>query len=370
MSGSNTFHTFQVMLDPITITANNPSLETKSFLTGIRIPVILYISGTFIFSFMLFYRFFQIIRLIRRHKVNRINRIKMVTAYGGFAPASFFSYVFVSGPDNLDEIIEHENVHVRQGHSYDIVLIEILKIVLWFNPFVWIYQSAIKNLHEYLADEGTLQKGYDSKRYQRLVFENTFGIKLNGLAVSFNYSPLKKRLKMMTKNKSGKLYIWQYLLIIPVITITFLVFSFDKTGNNDNIEVENPITELNESETVPPPPPPPLIDTSGEVFFIVEDMPTFNGGKAEEFRKFITGNLKYPDEAVKNGIYGKVFVQFEINSEGYLANARIIRSVHPLLDTEALRVVNSSPQWEPGKQRGEPVMVSFTFPINFVLQDK
>jgi protein TonB len=105
-----------------------------------------------------------------------------------------------------------------------------------------------------------------------------------------------------------------------------------------------------------------------EVFIIVEDMPKFQGGDQSKFRGYIAQNLHYPDSASAKGISGRVFVQFVVNSEGNIVNAKIVRGVDPYLDAEALRVVNSSPRWEPGKQRGKPVSVQFTFPIAFILQ--
>lgn len=106
-----------------------------------------------------------------------------------------------------------------------------------------------------------------------------------------------------------------------------------------------------------------------EVFYIVEDMPTFNGGDpATEFRKYIGENLRYPDIAAENGISGRVIVQFAVNRTGQVVDAVVVRSIDPALDKEAIRVVMSSPKWTPGKQRGKAVKVLFTFPINFVLQ--
>ena len=106
-----------------------------------------------------------------------------------------------------------------------------------------------------------------------------------------------------------------------------------------------------------------------EVFYIVEDMPTFNGGDpATEFRKYIAQNLQYPEIAAENGVSGRVIVQFAVNKFGKVVDAKIVRSVDSALDREAVRVVMSSPKWTPGKQRGKAVKVLFTFPINFVLQ--
>ncbi len=105
-----------------------------------------------------------------------------------------------------------------------------------------------------------------------------------------------------------------------------------------------------------------------EVFFIVEDMPSFRGEGQEGFRRYIQQNLRYPQIAQENGIEGKVYVQFAVNSKGEVVDTKVVRGVDPALDKEALRVVMSSPKWEPGRQRGNAVKVQFTFPIVFVLQ--
>ena len=104
-----------------------------------------------------------------------------------------------------------------------------------------------------------------------------------------------------------------------------------------------------------------------EVFFIVEDMPRFNGQNNDEFRKYIGENLRYPQIAADNGITGVVYIQFVVNKNGQVTNVEVLRGVDPALDKEAIRVVVSSPRWTPGKQRGKPVNVSFTFPIKFIL---
>lgn len=166
-----------------------------------------------------------------------------------------------------------------------------------------------------------------------------------------------------------------------------------------------PITRQQPEEPPPPPPPPQVIEVINivednvdieefdfddmeadedmsidfvpfeeeeeaeeEVFFIVEDMPKFQGGGKEKFREYIAQNLQYPAIAAENGISGRVFVQFAVNNKGQVVDVIVVRGVDPALDKEAIRVVKSSPKWTPGKQRGRPVKVQFTFPIVFVLQ--
>ena len=104
-----------------------------------------------------------------------------------------------------------------------------------------------------------------------------------------------------------------------------------------------------------------------QVFIIVEHMPVFPGGDLE-MRRFIAENIKYPEEAKAKKIQGKVFVQFVIDKNGDVVNPQIARGIDPLLDTEAIRVIKSLPKWEPGSQRGTPVSVSYTVPVNFVME--
>ncbi len=185
----------------------------------------------------------------------------------------------------------------------------------------------------------------------------------------------------------------------------------DTSGMIEEAAVEEEIVPITRQEEIKPPPPPPppkmsdiinivdddvelddeldLQDTEAdenttydyqqeiavveeeeetqEVFFIVEEMPVFPGGE-EALRKFIAQSVKYPVIAQENGIQGRVFVSFVVNQKGEVTNVKVARPFDPNLDKEAVRVVQSMPKWSPGKQRGKAVKVSYTVPINFVLQ--
>lgn len=108
-------------------------------------------------------------------------------------------------------------------------------------------------------------------------------------------------------------------------------------------------------------------EESEEIFFIVEQMPKFKGKSSDEFKKFLNDEIRYPQEALEQKIEGKLFVQFTVDKEGYVKDAKVVRGIHPALDQEALRIVYSSPRWEPGTQRGKAVNVIFTFPVIFQL---
>ena len=209
-----------------------------------------------------------------------------------------------------------------------------------------------------------------------------------------------------------------FLQIGLVISLALILIAFEWTGRSNSSSDIGEIAELDVDEEIipitrqqpeqpPPPPPPPQVvevlniveddveiedelnlddleadqdlaieivefedeeEAEEEIFFIVEDMPSFQGKGQNGFREFIAKHLRYPEIAAENGISGRVFVQFAVNSKGLVVDSKVVRGVDPALDKEALRVVNSSPKWMPGKQRGKPVKVQFTFPIAFVLQ--
>ncbi len=110
-----------------------------------------------------------------------------------------------------------------------------------------------------------------------------------------------------------------------------------------------------------------ITEEAQETFTVVEQMPEFPGGNEELF-KFINNHIRYPQIALENGIQGRVICEFVVNFDGKVINAKVVRGIDPTLDTEALRVINSMPPWNPGKQRGKPVKVRYTLPVNFKLQ--
>jgi protein TonB len=155
----------------------------------------------------------------------------------------------------------------------------------------------------------------------------------------------------------------------PTKVVDMLVIVDDNTDIKDEVEIED--SEANEKTAITAVMQAPSAKEEeaedAAVFFIVEEMPDFPGGQLA-LRKFIAQAIKYPVIAQENGIQGKVFVNFVVNKDGTVTGAKIARGVDSSLDKEALRVVNSLPKWKPGKQGGKPVRVSYTVPINFVLQ--
>jgi hypothetical protein len=146
---------------------------------------------------------------------------------------SFFNFVFldrdrVPGGD-IDRILAHELAHVRQLHSFDIVLSEILTVVQWFNPFVWPYKRSLRETHEYLADRAVIAQGCSLARYQLLIVEQHVGGRLLELASSFRTSQIKRRIAMLSRQETKGLARWKPLLILPLAVVVVLAFAESRT---------------------------------------------------------------------------------------------------------------------------------------------
>lgn len=273
------------------------------------------------------------------------------------SPFSFFRWIFIGSQideeEKLKEIIAHEMVHVRQLHSVDVLLAEILCIFFWWNPFVWLLKKEIKINLEYLADEGVLKEGFSPKEYQYILLQvsnvNT-GIPIIN---NFNVSQLKKRITMMNKNRTSLGKAAKYLLLVPVVFVLLLGNAVQASPDIADIIT---IPFVNDGQQVP--------QKKGDVYVTVDKMPEFPGGLNAQ-QRFIGQNLKYPVEAQEKGIEGRVTVRYVVKSTGDISDVVVIRGVHPSLDKEAVRVVKAMPKWIPGKQNGKAVDVYYTLPLIF-----
>lgn len=128
---------------------------------------------------------------------------------------------------------------------------------------------------------------------------------------------------------------------------------------NSGVEIMDYIESAPEEET---------IEEEAIPFQLVEEKPSFNGGDANEFSKWVNSRLVYPEIAKENGVQGRVTLQFTVNADGSVSNVKVLRGVDSSLDKEAVRVVSNSPKWKPGKQRDRAVKVTYTFPVIFQLR--
>jgi len=414
------------------------------------------------------------------------------------SPFSFYRYIVLSRSDygtpplegqGMVAILAHERGHIRQRHTLDLLLVDTLTALQWFNPAMWMLRQDLRAIHEYEADAAVLSQGINMRQYQYLLIQKAVAACGYSVANGITHSTLKNRINMMLNNKKTTRASWFKLLVMLPIVGTTLVLNAEtvndyvysdtpaqpqkkvvKKGrkaaqlkmNATTIEVkeEEPAATEAKSEAAEkqvakeapkliyigePNGPEPLIvidgkvatlqqlkaldpkeidnvsviknedllkeyanhfnaDTSNGILFIktmestknsgkelanvtvvanrlekeadtakeeafdvVEQMPEYPGG-LPELMKYISMNVHYPEAAMKTGTQGRVVVQFIIEEDGTVSDARVVQRVSDELDAEALRVVNAMLKWTPGRQKGQPVRVKYTLPVSFRLQ--
>lgn len=342
--------------------------------TGNRVFVLsewigyLYLAGIVVLLVRLAVQGFSLYRLIIRMPEKEINGVRVKCLNDPSGPFSFFGWIFMNPAavkeDEISEILTHEMAHVKQHHSVDVLLAEIVSICCWMNPFAWLLKREVRLNLEFLADRKVMEAGFATKSYQYHLLGLAYNHKY-GLSNNFNFSHLKQRIIMMNKKKSNAVgHIKYALFVLPAFALL--------VAGNISCSQDASQTEDAKEEVVAPVSPeakeaPADSTAKEEVFMVAEQMPEFPGGM-KELLKFLQDNLKYPENAMKNNVQGRVIVQFVVEKDGTLTEFKVARSVDPDLDAEALRVLQTMPKWKPGMQRGKIVRVKFTVPVSFKLQ--
>lgn len=340
--------------------------------TGNRVFVLsewigyLYLAGVLVLLVRLAVQAFSLYRLIVRMPEKEINgvRVKCLNDPSG-GPFSFFGSIFMNPAavkeDEISEILTHEMAHVKQHHSVDVLLAEMVSICCWMNPFAWLLKREVRLNLEFLADRKVMEAGFATKSYQYHLLGLAYNHKY-GLSNNFNFSHLKQRIIMMNKKKSNAAgHIKYALFVLPAFALL--------VAGNISCSQETSEKQDAKEETVAPDSVAAPTDgvAKDEVFMVAEQMPEFPGGM-KEMLKFLQENVKYPENAMKNNVQGRVIVQFVVEKDGTPTEFKVLRSVDPDLDAEALRVMKAMPKWKPGMQKGQVVRVKFTVPVSFKLQ--
>ena len=368
--------------------------------------LMVYLLGIVFFFLRNVWSLTRMLRLIKGSTlVRQENGITLITHQKKIAPFSWMKFVVISEKDlkeNGEEILTHEYAHIRKRHSIDLLIADICIFFQWFNPASWLLKQELQNIHEFEADESVIAQGIDAKKYQLLLIKKAVGTRLYSMANSFNHSKLKKRITMMLKEKSSPWARLKYLYVLPVAAIAVTAFArpeVSETVEEISAVKVNDLTAIVETK---------VAESSGQllsvqsvpkdsvnrkskvavqqmdelvvvgyaskdsvkdrepVFNVVEQMPSFPGGM-EALMQYLAKNMRYPVEAQKNKVQGRVVVGFIVSKDGDIKKAHILRGVDPELDAEAIRVIESMPRWMPGMQRGKAVAVSYTLPVMFRL---
>ena len=398
--------------------------------TGEATLLALYLAGVLFFLVRLGVGVVRNARLGRRGSERLDDGTRLVLHDGRYAPFSWMHTIVVSRRDydaNAPMILAHEREHIRLGHSWDILLCQLCTAFQWFNPAAWLVGRELRAVHEYEADEAMLRSGTDARHYQMKLIETALGARFNSIANNFTHCSTKKRILMMMKKQTSPWARLKVLYVLPVAALVLLAASCDNPKEEADAQKVSRVAELaSEAE--------PLLVVDGNIvtaevykslnpddidhvdvlkseaataawgtqgangvvvvttkkaaieekikegkvteedydqltFNVVEKMPEFEGGM-DGMMSFLQKNIKYPAEAKEKGDEGRVIVQFVVEKDGSIVEPKVVKSVSPELDAEALRVVQMMPKWKPGQQRGKNVRVQFTLPVSFRLPEK
>ena len=332
---------------------------------------------------------------------------------------SFLGKIFIDNHlEQKSVIFRHEDIHVKQKHFLDLVFFEILQIVFWFNPIIYFYKKSITIIHEFLADEEASKIAQDKVTYASLLLSKQFSIQPATIFTQhfFNHSTLKSRIIMLSKNPSKKTALLKFGLLAPAFFVMLAISSFtvvsdnkferlynnlnneisqktlrdlsfpestkepinevvsvletletNESAYNDNLHFlpENEVIELEDLSF-------PIIkeDTFPQnkatktIFTTAEQIPEFMGGQSELY-KWLARNIKYPLDAKKNKIEGRVYVRFVIEADGEIGEVKVMKGIGFGCDEEAARVLKAMPKWKPATQNGYPVAIYYNMPIVF-----
>lgn len=380
--------------------------QTIANQTSFNYVPFIFIGGMIIFTFIFIIRLFKILNLINSNKIVKNEHYNLVILKEKQSAFSFFNYIFINKHlvESKDlKIVQHELVHCKQLHSVDLLLFEILKIILWFNPLIYVYQKRITLLHEYISDAEVV-KQTNKKSYFNTLLSETFNVEnITFINQFYKQSFIKKRIAMITKNRSKEIKQLKYLLIVPLLFGMLILSSFEKTDTeleNElplktdessifefsplekklNISLEN--SKDNEIKKGTQKIDFKNIDTitANDVPFAkIENVPVFPGceGTEEELRICLQENItmhvnkNFNSKMTKSlGLSSgvkRIFVMFSIDKEGNINEVKA-KAPHQSLADEAIRVVNLLPQMIPGKHQGENVGVKYSLPIAFKVE--
>lgn len=406
-----------------------------------------YVVGVVIMLGALGKSLFQIYQIILTGISVPMQGYHLVIGHRQYSPGgsfSFLNWIIIGNDDyeqNFEPIFMHEMVHIRQWHTLDILLIELLKVFFWFNPILWLYKRALQDTHEYLADE----QASDRDLYAAFLLSYARSALATSVANRFfNSSLLKKRIHMIYQDRTATWLRTKYLLFLPVLALAVALMSARKyvyeakdsdpknieahklvivkglVSDNSGLPVANAavtfsgsdastVTTLNghfEIRGIPKGSVMTIshndflpytqkvrksindyqirLTSSRESVLAKKSKPLVNqsiSDKEDASRilldrrpglpdkdKFIAKTLKYPKQAVLDGIEGQVSISFLVDTEGNVSDPKIEKGVRKDLDNEAMRVVRLMPKWRPAQKNFKPVAVRYTMNITFNIE--
>ena len=414
-----------ITLPEVVIGKQSPIVLEEVFIGGINQAsnfswswMYLFYLGSAIAFLVFIYKLIRIIHLINSNPKHKEANLQIVDLKNSRDAFSFFNYIFIGRQLESEEretILKHELVHVKQKHTFDMMFFEILRVLFWFNPFIYMYHKRISVIHEFIADAEAI-KHNEAQYYQNLLSQIFNAKQVSFINPFFKESLIKKRIVMLQKSKSKQVQFLRYALLIPMV-LGMLIYSSCSDTSQDNI-VESELSQeaqlkiiiesfdkegkLNESDKEEMSAyfldaikanvegqdvSSKKISTTefkglDEVpFAVIDQVPVFPGcenlndeqAKKSCFNKKMSTFIveKFNQDLAKTlNLTGsvKISVFFKIDNQGNITEAKA-RAIKPELQEEAIRVVNMLPKMTPGMHNGKAVNVPYYLPIRFQIKE-
>ena len=346
------------------ITLETITIDPSRHISLWQVLGIIYLLGVAVMAVLFLVKLVRLVALIIRSPKLKMDSYTAVYTHKEQGSFSFFRYAFFPDENVSDDIVRHEMSHIAHGHSWDILFVEIIKIMQWFNPFIYFYRRELQSLHEYSADHDVVAAGIDKKNYMMLILQQCTAVDFSNMSNNFSLILTKKRIKMITRKEKARSLWWRLLATIPVLAL--LLFVNARVSAQQMAQADPIVHEFNTADNTD------VKNTNvsnDSIYQVVEIMPEFPGGSAA-LMKYLSENIKYPEAAKEKEIQGRVFVQFVIEKDGSVTDVGVLRSIGGGCDEEAVRVIKGMPKWKPGIQKGKAVRVHYNIPIVFKLDDR
>ena len=381
---------FVQILDTIQISETSKIVESHFSIW--HLLLIIYFIGVLVFTIKLIINFIHLLQITRKTETKIYNGVRVQVSKDNISPFSFWKTIYLNTDilkaDEIDIIIKHETIHIKQYHTLDILFIEFLRILFWFNPFLLMVQKSLKELHEYTADQYVKNTQKDISSYIYVLGKSTgYPIEMSN---NFNKPLILKRMKMMTKKPSKWASTLKVMLAIPLLFGLILVFSIREMSAKAipsifNMETEIIVPTTTENGIIVNSNTPKVTTESKPIIATsvapkdtipkknihkaneVDKQASFPGGM-DKLMEYLKNNIQYPAACREKGIQGIVLVEFVITKNGKIDKVKVLFPVNPDLDAEAKRVISKMPKWEPAELNGKKVNSIYQIPINFKLQ--
>jgi TonB family protein len=311
-----------------------------------------YAAGITFFAIRFLFRLWQLWRLTRTYRPSgHYHGTPVVVLPAPYSTFSFFGRIFLGSegamPGARAWVLRHEQVHVRQYHSIDILWIYILQAIFWVNPVLVIYKRLLTELHEFEADARSAADS-EVREYCSLLAKVALASADVPIAHSFSHSFILKRINMIKTHKTGISTARVAMLTLCATAFCYFIVSSEQVVAQQQKPAQQEVSP------------------GQEVMEMVDEMPAYYNNGMQGLYSFLGENIKYPVDERKLKVEGTVFVSFVVEKDGTVSDASVEKGVSPGLDNEALRVAKLT-RWTPGKAAGKIVRARMVLPIKYKL---